>query len=45
MRKTIIQKKTKWYNIKSLIDANTTFYILSGARKAGKSYWLRKNHS
>ena len=38
MGKTISQKKkkTEWYNIKSLIDANTTFHFLTGARKAGK---------
>ena len=48
MGKTFLQQikqyKTKWYNIKSLIDANTTFRFLTGARKAGKTYWLRKNH-
>ena len=38
------KKETKWYNIKSLLNANTTFRFLIGARKAGKSYWLRKNH-
>ena len=45
MRKIILQKKTKWYNIKSLLDANTTFHILFSARKAGKSYYLQKKHS
>ena len=44
MSKTKLQKKNKWYNIKSLLDANTTFHFLTGARKTGKSYWLRKNH-
>ena len=48
------KKTTKWYNIKSLIDANTTFHFLTGARKAGKSYSFligarkagkQKNHS
>ena len=40
MGKTFLQKikqyKTKWYNIKSLTDANTTFRFLIGTRKAGK---------
>lgn len=46
MSKTISrQKKTKWYNIKSLIDSNTTFHFLLSARKAGKSYSLQKKHS
>ena len=45
MRKIILQKKTKWYNIKSLLDANTTLHILFSARKAGKSYYLQKKHS
>ena len=44
MGKNILQKKTKWYNIKSLLGANTTFRFLIGARKTGKSYWLRKKH-
>ena len=44
MKKTILQKKTKWYNIKTLLGANTTFRFLIGTRNAGKSYWLRKNH-
>ena len=39
------EKKNKWYNVKSLIDANTTFHFLTGARKAGKSYSLQKKHS
>ena len=39
------EKKTKWYNIKSLLDANTTFHMLFSARKAGKSYSLQKKHS
>lgn len=45
MSKTIQKKKTKWYNIKSLIDSNTTFHMLLSARKAGKSYYLQKKHS
>ena len=45
MRKTMLQKKTKWYSIKSLLDANTTFHMLFSARKAGKSYSLQKKHS
>lgn len=39
------KKKTEWYNIKSLIDSNTTFHFLLSARKAGKSYSLQKKHS
>ena len=45
MSKTTLQKKTKWYNIKSLLDANTSFHFLTGARKAGKYYYLQKKHS
>ena len=41
MRKTMKKKKNKWYNIKSLIDSNTTFHMLLSARKAGK----QKRHS
>lgn len=41
MKKTIRKKNTKWYNIKSLIDSNTTFHMLLSARKAGK----QKRHS
>lgn len=37
------EKKIEWYryNIKSLLNANTTFRILIGARKAG----YKKHHS
>ena len=41
MRKTMKKKKTEWYNIKSLIDSNTTFRMLLSARKSGK----QKRHS
>lgn len=39
------EKKTKWYNIKSLLDANTTFHVIFSARKTGKSYYLQRKNS
>lgn len=39
------EKKNKWYDIKSLIDANATFHVIFSARKTGKSYYLQRKHS
>ena len=45
MSKTKLQKKNKWYNIKSLLNVNTTFHVLFSARKTGIYYYLQRKHS